>query len=886
MLITFACPECKAELEVASTAAGSFVLCPQCSKTLTVPRIGPGPGVTIGQFQIQKLIGKGGMGEVYLARQLSLGRDIALKILPASFRGQKARVQRFFKEVKMLAQLDHPNIVAAHEAGEDTDILYLAMTYVPGESLENHLQHNGPMAELAALKLVDKLTGALEYAWGEHHLLHRDIKPANILLTSGSDVKLTDFGLAKCLDDATELTMSGDIIGSPNYMSPEQINNCTDLDCRSDMYSLGTTLYHLLTGKLPFAGSSLMETLKKQISESLPDPRIERPEISEACIILLEIMLAKNRKDRHADYQTLRADIARVIAGERPTRSTLQPGESVLMRLVSERASHRPKVPPVESKPLSNKHRLHVKLAVGAILGISLALGLAIFLARASWRTRRPPLSMTTVPDAGTVTGTGTVPWTNTVSDTATITSAPVTPTAAALAPAVDEAQAKIQARYMDALQYVQKHPEDFAGAKQLLLSLADENKGTAWERRIVEEIGRIEYIRNRTLHKAITALKENVQSLVAQSNFAGALRRIEMDTGPVTAETTALRAELTQTVKARKQAQEKAQASQATERAKIKLAALAQGLAADLLKGDTTALTQRLNEAQADTNLRIALNEVNELGVLARQTAGWPEQVVKSFEGNRGKNVTVEFKGGRTETILVTGLAGKKINAQRQVSAGYVGRDFSINELSAREQMKRLGDNSPAAGKLMRGLVLVRSANDWAAAEKEFAAGGPLGEALIRQSPVRQAPTGAMPDGETTARPQAKPATEAVATGATNAGAAPVESKKTTATKTTARKPMGASERQAQQALRNLLKLADVADDLSDVQTVADTIRRKEFSPYNASKINDALMEFYKNHAQTETAQENAPIIDALRNAIRSPPPAQRPFKPRWRQD
>ena len=270
MLITFSCPECKAELEVAATAGGSQVLCPQCSKTLTVPRKGPGPGVTIGQFQIQKLIGKGGMGEVYLARQLSLGRDIALKILPARLRGQKARVQRFFKEVQILAQLNHPNIVMAHEAGEDEDILYLAMSYVPGDSLEKCLKHTGPMAELDALKLIDKLAGALDYAWREHHLLHRDIKPSNILLTSGGEVKLMDFGLAKCLDDATELTMSGDIIGSPNYMSPEQINNCTDLDCRSDMYSMGTTLYHLLTGKLPFAGSSLMETLKKQINEFLP----------------------------------------------------------------------------------------------------------------------------------------------------------------------------------------------------------------------------------------------------------------------------------------------------------------------------------------------------------------------------------------------------------------------------------------------------------------------------------------------------------------------------------------------------------------------------------------------------------------------------------------
>ncbi|MBU4211392.1 MAG: serine/threonine protein kinase [Verrucomicrobia bacterium] len=868
MLITFSCPECKAELEVAATDGGSQVLCPQCSKTLTVPRKGPGPGVTIGQFQIQKLLGKGGMGEVYLARQLSLGRDIALKILPARLRGQKTRVQRFFKEVQILARLDHPNIVMAHEAGEDEDILYLAMGYVPGDSLEKCLQHDGPMAELDALKLIDKLAGALDYAWREHHLLHRDIKPSNILLTSGGEIKLTDFGLAKCLDDATELTMSGDIIGSPNYMSPEQINNCADLDCRSDMYSLGTTLYHLLTGKLPFAGSSLMETLKKQINEFLPDPRIERSEISEACIILLEIMLAKNRNDRHADYQTLRADIARVIAGERPTKGALQPGESVLLRLIVERTPHRPKTPPVGSKPPTTKtHGLGVKWAVGAMLGLAVTLGLVVVLARGSCRTQKPALLTATPPYV------------------APVTSAPVAPRAVSLSPAVDEAQTKLKERCLDALKYAREHPDDFTGIQDLLASLVKESEGTEWEGKIADAIGRIERARKHAVYKAVTSLKADVQAQVAQSNFEGALKRIELDPGLVTEETTAVRTELAQEVKARKQALEEAQAMQAAAAAKAKLAALAQGLAGDLLKGDTTALTQRLKEAQADADLNMVTNEVNEIGSLAQQAAGWPEQVAKSFEENRRKSVTVEFKDGRTELFLVTGIAGEKISGQRQVSAGYVGRDFWINDLSAGEKLKRLGDNSQAAVKLMRGLVMVRYANDWAAAEKEFAAGGPLGEALIRQSPVRQAPTRAMQAGAATAKPQAKPAEAAGTADAKSEGVASVESKKPTSTKAMDRKPMGPKERQARQALLNLLKLADVSDDLSNVQAVAATIRRKEFPHHTVAKINEALSDFNKNYAQTETAQENIPIIKALVHAAHLLQPAQRPFKQRWQR-
>ena len=186
-----------------------------------------------------------------------------------------------------------------------------------------------------------------------------------------------------------------------------------------------------------------------------------------------------------------------------------------------------------------------------------------------------------------------------------------------------------------------------------------------------------------------------------------------------------------------------------------------------------------------------------------------------------------------------------------------------------------------------MRGLVFARCANDWAAAAQEFADGGLLGEALIRQAPVRpvQADT-------TTAKPQAKPAEEAGAANAAGAadakrtGIASVEPKKPASTKTMARNLVGGKERQAQQALHNLLKLADISDDPANVQAVADTIRRKEFAPYTAKKINEAVIDFYKNHAQTETAQENAPIINALGNVNRSLPPEQRPFKPRWQRE
>lgn len=827
MLIIFSCPECKVELEVDARMVGSQTPCPQCGKSLVIPRREPGRGVTIGQFQIQKFLSKGGMGEVFLARQLSMGRNVALKILPAHLRGQKMRVQRFLKEIQTLARLDHPNIVMAHEAGEDEGVLYLAMSYVPGDSLEKRLQDTGPMAELDALKLIDKLAGALDYAWREHHLLHRDIKPANILITAGGEVKLTDFGLAKCLDDATELTMSGDIIGSPNYMSPEQVNNCMDLDCRSDMYSMGATLYHMLTGKLPFAGSSLMETLKKQINESLPDPRLERSEISEACIILLEIMLAKDRNDRHPDYPALRADIARAIAGERPTKTSLKPGESVLLRLIADRIPHRTKTPPVLFKPLFKKKiGMSFKRAVGVTMALVIVV-LVVVLARGSWRKAKQASSAANIPRA------------------AAVTSAPALPATASVTPPADDANARLREKFLQALKYAREHPEDFAGTQALLESLREDGKGTEWEGKIAYEIERMERLQRWAINKDVRSLWSDVKALLVQSNFDGALKRIETDSRIVTGETKLACDNLMLEVKARKQAAEEANARETAEaeRAKqaeagAKLAALTQGLANDLLKGNMASLSQRISEAGADPALGIVSNRTGALINLALQVTCWSEQVVKSFEKSRGKLVKVELKGGRTESFTLTGVAGDRIQGQLQLSKGYVGRDFSVNELSTAEKLKRIEDVPPPAGKLMRGLIMVRCANDWNSAGKEFAQGGPLGEALLQLSPVL--------------------------------------------TNSMARKPMGAREGPARYALQNLLKLAGVSGELSSAQALAAAIRHKEYSPDTVAKIKIALENFNKNYAQTETAKEYAPVIIALGKVGNYAPPAQRPFRRR----
>jgi len=330
VFITFHCGTCKAKLEVDSISCGTGIECPRCHSSLSVPHKGPEPGATVGGFKILSLLGKGGMGEVFLARQLSMDRDVAIKILPQALTSDKEEVERFLNEVRLGARLEHPNIVTAYEAGEDAGVYYLAMAYVRGETLESRLKRTGVMTEVAALKIVRKVALALAYAWNKHHMIHRDVKPANIIMNEDGEPKLMDMGLSKTLHDGRPMTTAGTVMGTPNYMSPEQGDGFENLDFRTDVYSLGATLYHMVTNQLPFAGKTLMETLRKQASESLPDPREGNVSISDSCAKLIERMLVRKPEDRYATWEALLADMDVVLSGGTLTGEVLPAGVSVL----------------------------------------------------------------------------------------------------------------------------------------------------------------------------------------------------------------------------------------------------------------------------------------------------------------------------------------------------------------------------------------------------------------------------------------------------------------------------------------------------------------------------------------------------------------------------
>jgi len=281
-------------------------------------------GTKLGSYEIRSAIGAGGMGEVYQAHDTKLGRDVAIKVLPEAFAHDPERLARFQREAKMLASLNHPNIVTIYGLEQFGDTHYLVIELVPGDTLQQRVKRDGPVPIEEALAIANQIAEALEAAH-EKGIIHRDLKPANVKLTPEGKVKVLDFGLAKTFagDTSTEdmnnsptlsmaATMQGVILGTAAYMSPEQAKGKA-VDKRTDIWAFGAVLYELLTGKQAFHGEDVGDILaavvmKEPAFDALP------ANTSPSICVLLQRCLRKDRRQRTPDAAILRIEIEDAIA--------------------------------------------------------------------------------------------------------------------------------------------------------------------------------------------------------------------------------------------------------------------------------------------------------------------------------------------------------------------------------------------------------------------------------------------------------------------------------------------------------------------------------------------------------------------------------------------
>ncbi len=268
----------------------------------------------LGPYQILRKLGEGGMGAVYLAADTAHGgRQVALKVLPKRHAGDAEFVSRFKREARSAIGLAHPHIVAAYAVGEDFGVHWYAMEFCPGEALDTRLKRAGRLPWEAAVKLTAEIAAGLAHAHAQG-IIHRDIKPANIVIAANGAAKILDFGLAKQLGGGQSLmTQTGVVMGTPHYIAPEQARGDKQIDGRADLYALGATLYHLITGHPPFSGSSPAAVIMRHLNEELPDPRASVPDLPVGVVEVIRRMMAKQPAQRHPDGQALIADLARVM---------------------------------------------------------------------------------------------------------------------------------------------------------------------------------------------------------------------------------------------------------------------------------------------------------------------------------------------------------------------------------------------------------------------------------------------------------------------------------------------------------------------------------------------------------------------------------------------
>ncbi|HPD45918.1 MAG TPA: serine/threonine-protein kinase [Anaerohalosphaeraceae bacterium] len=272
-------------------------------------------------YKVVGKLGSGAMAVVYKAKQLSLDRTVAIKVLPRRFTEKSDYIKRFFKEGRIAAKLNHNNIVQAIDVGEAGGVYYFVMEYVEGKTLYDDLSKGKIFDEAEALEIIIQLAKALAHAHA-HGMIHRDVKPKNVMINKEGVVKLADMGLARETSDVEAAkNEQGKAFGTPYYIAPEQIRGEVNIDGRADLYALGATFYHMVTGRVPFEASTPAEVMKKHLKEPLTPPDHINTALSQGTAEVIEVMMAKNKQDRYSSMEEALVDLEAVREGKPPLRA-------------------------------------------------------------------------------------------------------------------------------------------------------------------------------------------------------------------------------------------------------------------------------------------------------------------------------------------------------------------------------------------------------------------------------------------------------------------------------------------------------------------------------------------------------------------------------------
>lgn len=691
-------------------------------------------------YDILAPLPQGGMSAVFKARQISLDRVVVLKILPPAMVGSGVDVEKLLAEAKLTAQLKHPNIVQVYDFGRSpSGVYYFVMEFISGYSVAQWIMRKQNLPANDALVCAHYVGEALSYAWKTFGIVHCDIKPDNIMIDGDGTVKVADLGLAhsvRAVVDAAKLEADF-VAGTPYYIAPEQAQGLLDIDCRADIYSLGATLYHCLTGKMPFAGRPLLGVMDDQITGQIPDLMDCQPNVSMAVACLIEKMMAKKPDQRQQDWSAAITDMARARAGLLPVGSLPLEGASTMRRCVvrgqylKELNATMPAVPVMQ--PASWWTRIIArfrqwgpsKRLVVVIVTIGLILT-GLLLVNELVKTKFAMVS-----PAGRV-GAVLPPSKAPKARGGTIKTAATFQAGALPAPDLAQTDAFARNQLEAAVQWYRTNFGQYRAAIEQFERVAANATGTRYAQAAEKEIERVRAEQRAAMAADMQAWQNKVQPLLDRQAWREAVKLFEQYDGPFKNENFAARkAKITEWLERDvARVRDLAQAAAARQQEQVRQwQALLDTIAEYLLAGNPVAALTAVRQTNADVVPEAHRADLVTLADMLMEAERVDQRLLNSFRAQKNKEIVVALNKG-AERLVITDVRSNSILAKKiiVVKAGQLvqSRVIRLQDLSANEKKCRLGTNAAPQTALVHGLVDIRDGN-LTAAETAWRQSGPL---------------------------------------------------------------------------------------------------------------------------------------------------------------
>ena len=678
-------------------------------------------------FEILEKIGEGGMASVWKARQLSLDRIVAIKVLSEVFSNDPGDVRRFQEEAQAAAKLKHPGIVQVHDAKAENGMYYFIMEYVSGYTVGDWVRRKGVLSEKDALLVADCVADALEYAWDHAGIVHCDIKPDNIIIDEDGTVKVADLGLARTISMMeSSVELLDEIMGTPAYISPEQASGETNLDFRSDIYSLGAMLYHLVTGHMMFEDFDDDAKLEKHIEDTVADPIELNPQLSKGVCWLIERMTAKDPELRQSSWGAVRSDIRRVQHGHLPHGGLLPEGCSTVSRSPRRTVADYDLITVMQKRDKRLwQHSLARTAVVASIVAVGIIASVRMYLYHSGVAGEAMPAAAVSkaeeVYNGGSERSTA-------LAVSAEEASPPVIAAQSQAVPvAADRGSDSAYELYEFAVEWYEEHPEDYETAIDQFKTVEEQTAGTKYSLMAKQKARDIEQARQSAIERTVKSMQVKVKKLVAEGRYDAAISLVANYKGPFKDETEADRSVAVKKLKVKKQEWLAEQRQHAEELQKIRqkqIDSLVMAVLADDLDLALVKLTAMLgNDAFADQE-----QQLKEVGKVLQDAGNINERILDSFRLQKGQTVDVYLKKGM-RTLTIMDVSGNLVECRQDLSVGHGAVSIikiSVNDLSDYERLRRMGEDSDYDVALVKGIMAYQS-NAYVPAEKFLGRTHPL---------------------------------------------------------------------------------------------------------------------------------------------------------------